>query len=137
MSGYSQPLQWEPDDSTINEMLRHLNQSPLFPDVITWDELRPALCSLELLFNREDNRFAATISERPNRTNMEQDAGFWETQVWRYRGFGKLQRSKTTRGPGSGEKRTFDSTENEIQWCGEERQASRKRQKHMAIHKIR
>lgn len=73
-SGPLPPFHWELDDSTIKDMMRHLNKSPLFPDGISLHELRTALSSLELLFSCEDIRvsdFQRRERERKERRLLE------------------------------------------------------------------
>ncbi|GIK07675.1 hypothetical protein Aspvir_003341 [Aspergillus viridinutans] len=63
-SGSMPPVHWEPDNSTLKDMLRHLNQSPLFSNGITLNELCTALSSLDLLFSYEDKRVTNFQEER-------------------------------------------------------------------------
>lgn len=69
-SGTLPPVHWEPDDATT-DMVRHLNQSPLFRGGISLHELRTALASLELLFSCEDDR--VTDFQRQERKENEKE----------------------------------------------------------------
>lgn len=57
-SGSMPPVLWAPDNSTLKDTLRHLNQSTLFSNGIALNELCVVLSSLQLLFYYEDERVA-------------------------------------------------------------------------------
>jgi hypothetical protein len=54
----------DPDDDTLNEMVDHLNESPVFAGGLSLSDLKPAMSSLELLFSDEehyDTNFASEL----------------------------------------------------------------------------
>ena len=95
----------DPDDDTLSEMVHHLNKSPLFAGGLSFNYLKSAVSSLEMLFSDEE-RHATNFAPEYVSSYPESQLEIQETRKCHY-GMYSLGKTPRVRGnPVAGRKRS-------------------------------